>query len=714
MIKFKKNLVLLASMLLLASPLAACVKNNDPKPSSETSQSSSGSEATFIDYAHNGSAVLNLDYKNRDFMVDGVGEVSLHMTIDGDTAHFYPKVGHTDTILKARFYGIDTPESTGSVQPWGKKASNFTKQKLLNARDHGTIVVSSPASTYQAPEYDSTGSRFLSLVWINETKRNCELNELTLLNLWIVQEGYSWAKNVNQVPQYADIFQDAQDQAEKFGLNLWSGDDPDFNYGDYSTVSLLEIKKEIAKSIADATHENSFTNQKVRFTGTVSGYADNTLYVQEYYPVDDDDPSKGGEYAGINVYTGMSSINTKYTKVGTYLEIVGLALDSENFGFQITDTAAHWPASDSQDPNDCKVLIKAEDNTDEHKLKTFTYTAAELEAIASSNNLENLYCRTKVSDNLVCERAYVSTSGDTTLYFKDVSYTVYIPFQYYGDLENQSDIWNTSDRFVGKTFNVEGTYSWHRTSSGKVVYQIVPTASSDVLCTNLHGTLPNDRLSVSEANEIAVGLNGAANEKTAITYYVEGKVKSLDNANTSTTGESKYASLVLTDGTKDLVLYKLGVSDDKISEWFGENGSLKVGSTVRAKGLIQNYTGSYQLVSGSILEVYPKGALIEEPLTVEEALDAIAALSDDNNHPNTRYYVRGTISAIAAVEGSAKYNITLAGASLTLDIVEARLRTGISIDDLTVGKEILVSGRLYKNGSDLQLSGACYVESIYE
>ena len=47
---------------------------------------------------------------------------------------------------KIRFYGIDTPESTGNVEPYGKQASNFTKAKLEEADANGTIVISSQLS----------------------------------------------------------------------------------------------------------------------------------------------------------------------------------------------------------------------------------------------------------------------------------------------------------------------------------------------------------------------------------------------------------------------------------------------------------------------------------------------------------------------------------------------------------------------------------------
>ena len=38
-------------------------------------------------------------------------------------------------------------------------------------------------------------------------------------------------------------------------------------------------------------------------------------------------------------------ISSKFTEVGTYLEIHGTAKDSETFGFQVTNTQGHWPVS---------------------------------------------------------------------------------------------------------------------------------------------------------------------------------------------------------------------------------------------------------------------------------------------------------------------------------------------------------------------------------
>ena len=432
--------------------------------------------SAFHDYVKDGSVKLNLDYTGRDFYEDGLEQVSLLTPIDGDTAHFKTKT----VTLKARFYGIDTPESTGKVQPWGVPASNFTKEKLKAADKNGTIVVSSPQKEYGKPDPDSTGSRYVSLVWINETKKNASLDELYLLNLWIVQEGLSMKKNVSNIPEYEASFDGAEAQAKVYKYNMWSDErDPTFNYGDegYADVSLLDIKREVEKSILDASYKNPFDNKLVRFTGVVSTYKDGTLYVQEFYPIDDDHPDQG-EWAGINIFCGMSEISSKFTQPNTYLQVYGLCKDSETFGFQITDTQGKWKAYGATD-EDCKVLLKASENIDEHSLYTFHYTVDQLNKVVEDVNCESLFCAVSVEGTLTCSKAFVSDSRDITVYFTEAKFNVYIPFAYHGDQTDASTQvirWDTKEQFEGKKFRIDsGTYAWHRTTNGKVNFQIIPT-----------------------------------------------------------------------------------------------------------------------------------------------------------------------------------------------------------------------------------------------
>ena len=143
----------LFSLVLAVGILSGCGPTSEPTtetiPTTTTDPTSTGpSVDDFIDYVHEDQrARLALDYKNgagqsRDFFVDGIGEVELRNPIDGDTAHFNAKNSSNSTYIKTRFYGIDTPESTGQIQLWGKSASKFTSEKLRNAAENGTIVFS--------------------------------------------------------------------------------------------------------------------------------------------------------------------------------------------------------------------------------------------------------------------------------------------------------------------------------------------------------------------------------------------------------------------------------------------------------------------------------------------------------------------------------------------------------------------------------------------
>ncbi len=500
--KKKPLLFILASAALFS--LASCASNGGGDVSSSeapaSSSATSSSTAEFIDYAGNGTVTLSLDYKDKNFWTDGVEQVSLYSTIDGDTAHFTTKEKNSkgDTVLKSRFYGIDTPESTGKVQPWGKPASIYTSTILEKANENGTIVVSSPSKEYGAPSPDSTGSRYVSLIWVNETVKNAPKESLKLLNLMIVQDGYSWVKNVSDFPEYTETFYAAETQAKNLGLHLFgTDDDPYYNYGSYTNVSLLDLKTEMVASIKDSSHKNAYDNAKVTVQGTVAGYSNHILYIQDYCSYVDDEGNplyyndKGesiyddqikagilGEYAGINIFVGMSAIPSKYTKVNTYIQVSALASDSK-FGFQLTD--ATFPTL-SYDENDAQVLIKAENNTEEHQLHTFEYTSAEVNQLIADQNFESLNCFVKVSDAVTVTGGYDS-DGSVTLYTGEdsSSFSVYFGFAYQPDPDDTIVKWTTYEKFVDKSFYFSGVFGLHESTSGTKHFNIYPSKSTDVV-----------------------------------------------------------------------------------------------------------------------------------------------------------------------------------------------------------------------------------------
>ena len=471
------------------------LSNQDSDSGSDASDASNSSAdpGQFIDYVHSGEIKLDVDYSGRDFYQDGVGQVKLDTAIDGDTAHFRPVVTTTSNEkIKIRFYGIDTPESTGKIQPYGHAASVFTSEKLNKAQSNGTIVISTPGEGYKVPVKDSTGSRYLGLVWINETKKNAPYDELVLLNLWIIQEGYSWINNLEKCPEYRDVFLDVEAQSKAFKLKLFSGEpDGDFNYGDYETTSILEMKNEITQQILDPSHKNAFNNKKVRVTGTVAGFVNNTLYLQCFYSKEDGSEKDEGEWAGINIYTGMGSIPARYKELNAVIMVCGTALDSDSFGFQISGCTFPQLKSNETDST-ARVMIKAEDNVDpEYKLVPFEYTVNELNQAVKDKDFTALNCAIKITDEFTVTNVYISDSNDITLRLNNAGsydydkFVIYITFSYKGDPDDDVTIWDTKADYLNKTFTVEGVYTFHKYSSGSISMQICPQNSSQLVCTSL-------------------------------------------------------------------------------------------------------------------------------------------------------------------------------------------------------------------------------------
>lgn len=153
---------------------------------------------------------LTTNYEGKSFIEDGIGEVVLSRTIDGDTAYFYEKNSNSTELIKVRFLGIDTPESTKEHDPWGKAASDYTKKVLNNAK---TIVLESEGAR------KDTYNRYLAWVWVDGK----------LLNLELVQEAYS-NSTTSKTSKYFDIMYTTSNEAKKTGRRFFGEIDPNFNY----------------------------------------------------------------------------------------------------------------------------------------------------------------------------------------------------------------------------------------------------------------------------------------------------------------------------------------------------------------------------------------------------------------------------------------------------------------------------------------------------
>jgi hypothetical protein len=234
-------------------------------------------------------------------------------------------------VLKARYLAVNTPESTGKIEEYGKPASTFTKEKLMAAT---SIIIESDDDRWN---WDSTGERYLVWVWYrtgdNEPYRN--------LNIELLQNGLALANSAGQ-NRYGETCLAAVAQARSQKLNLYSGQkDPDFYYGDAYELTLKELRSNI----------ESYQNKKVAFNGVVyTNSGTQGVYVEEYDP-------ETNLYYGMYIYYGhgLNGTGLDIISVGNRVRIVGTVQYYEAGGsWQVSGLSYRMMQKD--DPNNIQKL----------------------------------------------------------------------------------------------------------------------------------------------------------------------------------------------------------------------------------------------------------------------------------------------------------------------------------------------------------------------
>ena len=387
-----------------------------------------------IDYA----AQVKLDMTSSTKKV----EVTVKTYVDGDTTHFNVPTNFLDTgILKARYLAINTPESTGKIEPYGKTASNFTKEKLMSAT---SIYVETDGDTLEA---DSTGSRYLIWVWYKTSADEDYRN----LNIEILQNGLAIASN-SANNRYGDTCMAAIEQARKFKLNVYSGkNDPNYYYGKAQELTLRELRLNIEK----------YNMQKVAFEGVVVKDHGQTAYVEDY-------DEELDIYFGMNVYYGYNTdadVLSMLT-VGNRVRVVGTVQYYETGGtWQVAGLS--YRAMRPNDPENVQLiseghtagykLVTPEEfngtikiyNEEEEKEETFSFTSLSISSSISMNNLvvKSVYTTNKEDSSsngamtLTCECDGITISVRTVVL-----------------LQNGTKV--TAEAFEGKTINVKGVIDY--------------------------------------------------------------------------------------------------------------------------------------------------------------------------------------------------------------------------------------------------------------
>ena len=436
--KFRLFALLLALCIAL-SLLTGCTDSSDSssEPVSDVSGTTSEPQLETVDYA--GSVVLDMASATLK------QEVTVKAYIDGDTTHFnVPNSVMPTGVLKARYLAVNTPESTGKIEEWGKKASSFTQEKLLGA---SSVIIESDNGVWNA---DSTGDRYLVWVWYktegSDTYRN--------LNIELLQNGLALASN-SADNRYGDTCMSAINQARVAKLYIYSGaKDPDFYYGDAIPVTLKGLR----------TNIELYENMKVAFEGVITYESGQTVYVEEY-------DAETDMYYGMTVYYG-------YNLTGTGLEILEPGNRVAFVGsVQYYATGGTWQVSDIKyvdmrpnDPNNIQLISSGHEPAHvETDPERFTGAKVEVEVMTALDSEEteqktfdyaHLSLGTSVSmTNLYVSRVYTTTNEDSaskgamTLTCQVDGYTVSVRTVVLYD-ERGSVI--TADAYEGKTINVRG------------------------------------------------------------------------------------------------------------------------------------------------------------------------------------------------------------------------------------------------------------------
>ena len=226
-------------------------------------------------------------------------EVTVKTFVDGDTVHFFvPETVLPSGVLKARFLAINTPECTGKIEEYGKKAAQFTREKLENAV---SIILESDNASWNR---DSTGDRYLTWVWYQPEENAPYRN----LNIEILQMGLA-KPNSSANNRYGDICMAAIDQAKAQKLNLYSGKkDPDFYYGEAIELTLKELR----------TNISAYDGKQVAFNGVITVNSNNSVYAEAY-------DAETDMYFGMSVYYGygLSGKGLEILSIGNEVRIVG-------------------------------------------------------------------------------------------------------------------------------------------------------------------------------------------------------------------------------------------------------------------------------------------------------------------------------------------------------------------------------------------------------
>lgn len=425
----------LVLVCMVAAIFAAC-----------TEQEPASTDPVHVDYV----AQTKLDM-NSDTLKQEV-QWGRHSHIDGDTSHFeVPKSFDASGTVKARYLAVNTPESTGQIQEWGKAASRYTKEKLSTAH---SIIIESDDNSWN---FDGNG-RYLVWVWYQPT----EGTEYRCLNIELLQNGLGAGSSASE-GRYGAAAVAAINQATQEKLYMFSDElDPEFPYGEAASVTLKELRTNVEK----------YNGAKVAVEGVITYNSDYTAYIESF-------DGETGMYYGMQIFYGYNSQLINVLAQGAQVRIVGVV--TEFYGtYQISGLTYNRmkpedPANTAQistgnpiaftevDPADFvgdKTILVGEEE------KTFDYGAL---AVSTSISMKNL----QVVDTYTTTNPASSDVGAMTLTCMVDGARITVRTAVLKDADGNLV---TEDAYAGKTIDVQGIVDCYDGS-----YQIRVMSVNDIV-----------------------------------------------------------------------------------------------------------------------------------------------------------------------------------------------------------------------------------------
>ncbi|MFT8316551.1 MAG: thermonuclease family protein [Clostridium sp.] len=171
-------------------------------------------------------------------------EAKVSRVVDGDTVEL-------SDGNKVRLIGVNTPESTTRTEPYGKEASNYTKDQLTGK----TVYLEKDVS-----ETDQYG-RLLRYVWIDVPNGITDSEIKTkMFNAILVENGYAEVSTYPPDVKYKEYFTKYNSEARNENKGLWSINHNGTTKGDSSSSGTSVNSSNTDNSKNTTNSNNSSTN----------------------------------------------------------------------------------------------------------------------------------------------------------------------------------------------------------------------------------------------------------------------------------------------------------------------------------------------------------------------------------------------------------------------------------------------------------------------